>query len=994
MPHFDEHLTTLSGRSRFQDFEVLMSARVENIILVSSLYDKFILQEDGQLSEVMLGEFLDLHLHHTTGMAHVSSGTEALALAAGNSRYNLIITAINVGDMNACDLARAVKEQHLDIPVVVLAYDASELATFIAHHDTSDIDRVFLWQGDARMLLAIVKYVEDKLNVTRDTEVAGVQVILVVEDSIRYYSSFLPMIFTEVIEHSQRLIPEGINLAHKILRMRARPKILLCTTFEEAWEYFMTYQEDVLGIISDIEFPHHGELDPMAGVEFARMVKAAWPDVPIVLQSGRPENEALAREVDARFLLKGSQTLLNDLRDLMVEQFAFGDFIFRNAEGVEISRACDLRTLQEALENLPIESLLYHASRNDFSRWLKARTEFALAHRLRPRKLPQFSDAEAMRRDLIDTIEDYRRERGRTLVADFDRETFDTTSSFSRVGGGSLGGKARALAFVRHLLNTFEMYTRFPGIQVAVPPSVVLGTDVFDEFLERNDLQEFAMHADDDEAICERFLASPLSPEVLRDLASFLELIRYPLAVRSSSLLEDSQYHPMAGVYSTFMIPNDHADLAVRVHQLETTIKRVYASTFSQHAKHYLDATPYRLEEEKMGVIIQKVVGATHGPRFYPDISGVARSYNFYPSPPMEADDGIVAVALGLGRTVVEGERAQNFCPRYPRHVMSAATVEDVLQSSQRDFWALDLEDVGEGTDPLPWERRFGLDVAEMDGTLSLVASTYSPENEALYDGISRPGVRLVTFAPILKFDLFPLAEIVGMLLEIGSRGMGAPVEIEFAVGLSGPAGVPKEFGFLQMRPMSLSREFVEFDVADIPAGTLLGSSESILGNGEVDDIHDIIVVDPERFDRARSREVAREVAQLNAELSRQARPYVLIGVGRWGSADPWLGIPVTWDEIAGARVIVESELRDIKVAPSQGSHFFQNLTSFGVGYFTVSKDAGGGFVDWAWLARQPAVSERQFTRHLSFADPVVVRMNGKTRQGIIIKPSAEDPQL
>jgi len=989
MPHFDEHLTTLSGRSRFQDFEVLMSARVENIILVSSLYDKFILQEDGQLAEVMLGEFLDLHLHHTTGMAHVSSGTEALALAAGSSRYNLIITAINVGDMDACGLARAVKEQHLDIPVVVLAYDAGELATFVAHHDTADIDRVFLWQGDARMLLAIVKYVEDKLNVTRDTEIAGVQVILVVEDSIRYYSSFLPMIFTEVIEHSQRLIPEGINLAHKILRMRARPKILLCTTFEEAWEYFMTYQEDVLGIISDIEFPHHGELDPIAGVEFARMVKAAWPDVPIVLQSGRPENEALAREVDARFLLKGSQTLLNDLRDLMVEEFAFGDFIFRDPEGIEISRAGNLRTLQEALETLPIESLLYHAGRNDFSRWLKARTEFALAHRLRPRKLPHFEDAEAMRRDLIDTIEEYRRERGRTLVADFHRDTFDSTSSFSRIGGGSLGGKARALAFVRHLLNTFEMYTRFPGIQVTVPPSVVLGTDVFDEFLERNDLQEFAMHADSDEAICARFLAAPLSAEVLRDLASFLEFIRYPLAVRSSSLLEDSQYHPMAGVYSTFMIPNDHPDPAVRLHQLETTIKRIFASTFSQHAKHYLEATRYRLEEEKMAVIIQKVVGATHGPRFYPDISGVARSYNFYPSPPMEADDGIVAVALGLGRTVVDGERAQRFCPRYPRHVLSGATVEDVLQSSQREFWALDLADVGEGDDPLPWERRFGLDVAEEDGTLSLVASTYSPENEALYDGTSRPGVRLVTFAPILKFNLFPLAEIVGMLLEIGSRGMGAPVEIEFAARLSGSDGTPKEFGFLQMRPMSLSREFVEFDLSEIPAGTLLGSSESILGNGELDDIYDIVVVDHDRFDRARSSEVAGEVAQLNAELCHLARPYALIGVGRWGSADPWLGIPVTYDQIAGARVIVESELKDIKVAPSQGSHFFQNLTSFGVGYFTVSPDVGGGFVDWAWLARQPAVSERNFTRHLTFDEPLLVKMNGKTRRGIIIKPSA-----
>ncbi len=990
MPHFEEHLATLAARTRFQDFEVLMSARVENIILVSSLYDKFILQEDGQLSEVILGEFLDLHLHHTTGLTHVSSGSEALALAAGNRSFNLIITAINVGDMDACDLAQAVQEQGLDIPVVVLAYDSSELAAFIAHHDVRNIDRMFLWQGDARILLAIVKYMEDKLNVANDTEIAGVQVILVVEDSIRYYSSFLPMIFTEVISHSQRLLPEGVNVAHKILRMRARPKILLCTTFEEAWEYFTTYQEDVLGIISDMEFPHHGETDPMAGVEFARMVKAAWADVPIVLQSGRPENEAYAREVGASFLLKGSPTLINDLRELMVEQFAFGDFVFRLPTGEQIARAPDLRTLAEYLHTIPVESLLYHASRNDFSRWLKARTEFALAHRLRPRQLPQFDDAEAMRRDLIDTVEEYRREQGRMLVADFDRDTFDTTSSFSRIGSGSLGGKARALAFVRHLLNIFDMYNRFPGVQVTVPPSVVVGTDVFDQFLEDNDLRDMALHTDDEAAIDERFLAAELPPEVVRDLASFLELIRYPLAVRSSSLLEDSQYHPMAGVYSTFMLPNNHPSHEVRLHQLQMTIKRVYASTFSRHARQYLEATPYRLEEEKMAVMVQKLVGSPHEARFYPDISGVARSYNFYPSPPMEAEDGIAVVALGLGRSVVEGEKVQSFCPRYPRHVMSSGTVNDIVQGSQREFWALEIGDPCLGDDHQIWERRFGLDVAERDGTLSMLASTFSPENEAIYDGLARPGVRLVTFAPILKFGLFPLAEIVQLLLEIGSRGMGAPVEIEFAVGLSGAAEAPKEFGFLQMRPMSLSRDLEEFDLDEFPEDAVLCRSPRILGNGLVDDLWDVVVVDPARFERAHSREVAREVAGFNAVLSREGRSYVLIGLGRWGSADPWLGIPVTWDEIAGARIIVESELTDIKVTPSQGSHFFQNLTSFGVGYFTVSQEAGGGCVDWEWITAQPAVAEGAFVRHLRLAAPLTALMNGKTRHGAILKPGSD----
>jgi CheY-like chemotaxis protein len=987
MPSVHELLTELSTRSRFQDFEVLMSSRVENIILVSSLYDKFILQEDGQLSEVILGEFLDLHLHHTTGLTHVSSGAEAIELAVSNPSFNLIITAINVDDMNATELALRAREAGLDIPVIVLAYDGGELSDFTLHHDVSGLDRMFLWQGDVRILLAIIKYVEDKMNAAHDTQVAGVQVILVVEDSIRSYSSFLPMIFTELIRHSQRLIPGGMNIAHKILRMRARPKILLCTTYEEAWENFTLYQEDVLGVVSDIEFPHNGELDPEAGVEFASRVRELWPDVPIVLQSGRPENEALAKSIGASFLLKGSPTLLHDLRRVMIEQFSFGDFIFRLPDGTEIDRASDLRSLAEKLHTIPLESMAYHAERNHFSRWLKARTEFALAHRLRPRKVTDFDDPEAMKANLIETVEEYRREQGRMIIADFDHRSFDTTSSFSRIGGGSLGGKARALAFVRHLLSAFDMFSRFPGVQISVPPSVVLGTDVFDQFLDRNDLRDFAIHSDDDEEIQRRFLAAPLPHEVTRDLASFLELIRYPLAVRSSSLLEDSQYQPLAGVYETFMLPNNHPDAGVRLRQLEATVKQVYASTFSSHAKSYLEATLYRLEEEKMAVIIQKVVGATHDERFYPEISGVARSYNFYPTQPMTAEDGVAVVALGLGRTVVKGERAHTFCPRYPRHQLTAATLDDTLRNAQRDFWAVELGPAAEELSADMWEKQYALDVAESDGTLDLVGSTYSPENEALYDGISRPGVRVVNFAPLLKFDLFPLAEIIDLLLEIGEQGMGTPIEIEFAANLSVASGAPKEFAFLQMRPMGLSREQEELAIDDVDSDRVLCHSASTLGNGRIDDIRDVLVVDIDRFERAKSLEVAREVARFNHRLTREGVRYILVGVGRWGSADPWLGIPVTWDEIAGARVIVESELKDIPVAPSQGSHFFQNLTSFRVGYFTVNPEAGDGRVDWGWLARQPAVSEGEFVRHLRFDEPLVVKMNGTRREGVILKP-------
>lgn len=976
------------AKPRLNEFEALMSHRVENIILVSSLYDKFILQEDGQLSEVILGEFLDLHLHHTTGLTHVSTGAEALALARADPRYNLMLTALTLGDMNAVQLAREVKRAGLDIPVIVLAYDGGQLAYFLARQDVSELDRIFLWQGDVRILLGIIKYVEDKLNVGHDTGQAGVQVILLIEDNIRYYSSFLPVIYTEVISQSQAVIPEGVNVAHKILRMRARPKILLCSTFEEAWSYFEAYQEDVLGVISDIEFPRNGDLDPEAGVVFAKRVKEAWPDIPIVLQSSRPENEARAHAAGASFLRKGSPTLLHDLRALMTEQFSFGDFVFRLPGGTEIDRAPDLRTLVEKLQTVPVRSIVYHAERNHFSRWLKARTEFALAHKLRPRKLEDFGDPEAMRADLIAAIEEYRREQGRFRIADFDRETFDTTSSFTRIGGGSLGGKARALAFVRHLLTTSDLAERFPDAQVTVPPSVVLATDVFDEFLERNELRDFAIRCPVDEEIERRFLAAFLPPGVCRDLSSFLDLIRYPLAVRSSSLLEDSQYQPLAGVYETYMIPNNHPDLRFRLRHLQQAIKRVYASAFSQRAKAHLGATPYRLEEEKMAVIIQKLVGAQHGERFYPDFSGVARSYNYYPSAPAKAEDGIVSVALGLGRTVVRGERSQSFSPRYPRNLINASSVEDIIRTSQRDFWALELP-AGEDGGPGMWERRFDLAAAERDGTLAPLASTFSPENYAVYDGMGRPGVRLVTFAPILKFDLFPLADIVKVLLDMAETGMGVPVEIEFAVNLSVPRGAPREFAFLQMRPMGASRDLEELEIGRIQPGTLLAHSDSILGNGELDSLRDLVVVDPDRFDRARGREVAQEVSQLNSELTSQGRAYVLFGVGRWGSADPWLGIPVKWEEISGARVIVEHELRDIQVTPSQGSHFFQNLTSFGVGYFTVNPEAGDGCVDWTWLASQPAVKEGRYVRHIRLAQPVVVKMNGRKRQGVILKPQA-----
>jgi CheY-like chemotaxis protein len=964
------------------DFQHLMARRVENIILVSSTYDTFILQEDGQLNELLLNEFLDLNLHHTTGLRHVATGADAIALASAESRFNLIVTAVNVGDMDAAELARRVKQAGLDIPVIVLAYDGGELAEFMANHDTSALERIFLWQGDSRILLAITKYMEDKLNVAYDTGVAGVQVILLIEDNIRFYSSFLPTMYTEIINHSQSLITEGVNLAHKILRMRARPKILLSNSFEEAWDYFCAYREDVLGVISDVEFPREGRLNPLAGAEFARKVRAAYHDIPVLLQSSRPESEAVAREVGAEFLLKGSPTLLEDLRSFMLRNFGFGDFIFRLRDGTPVGRASNLKELIDQLRTVPAESIDYHAERNDFSRWLKARTEFHLAHHLRPRTAADYETIEDRRRYLIEELNAYRRELTRESVSDFDPGSFDPENSFARIGEGSLGGKARALAFVRHLLRDVGVVDQFEGTQVTVPPCLVLGTEIFDRFVEQNDLRHFAMATDDDQEIERRFVAARFPEEIERRLAAYLDVVRYPLAVRSSSLLEDSQYQPLAGVYETYMLPNNHPDDSMRLQQLVRAVKRVFASTFLTYAKNYFKVTPYRLEEEKMAVIIQKMVGSRHGARFYPSFAGVARSYNFYPSGPLRAEDGVVAMALGLGRTVVDGGLALSFSPKHPRHPLHFSTVQDMLANSQRDFIAVEMDGDGETA-----EQHHPLSVAEEDGTLAWVASTYNPENDAVYEGLSRPGVRLVSFAPLLKHKALPLPAVFDRLLELGRWGMNTEVEIEFAVELSPTPGAPTEFGFLQMRPMALSRELEELDTEDVEPEQVLARSSSVLGNGKFAHLSDVVAVDYERFDRAKTADIAREVARLNAELVAEGVPYILFGLGRWGSADPWLGIPVTWEQIAGARVIVESGLKDIKVTPSQGSHFFQNLTSFRVGYFTVNPEEGEGFVDWEWLAAQPAIKDTGHVRRFHFEEPLLVAINGKRQRGVILKP-------
>ena len=974
----------------FEAFENLMPFQVHDILLVSSLYDSFILREDGRLNELLIGESLELNLPHIPGIAHVASGAGALAALQGNPRFNLVVSNAHLGDMDAAQLSAQMRRLGFQTPIVVLAYDQREITRLQARYPTADIEQFFLWQGNARILVAIVKYIEDKHNALHDTRVMGVPVVLVVENDVRYYSSFLPEIYTALIMQTKSLISEGFNLAHKLVRMRARPKILLCSDYEEAEKLIETYREYLFGVISDVEFPRRGELRGDAGFDLARMIRTKVPDVPIVLQSGRPEYLFRSREEGFAFLRKGSPTLLADLRELLTTQFAFGDFVFRLPNGEEVGRAADLTALEEQLAVVPAESIVYHSLRNHFSHWLMARTEFALAQRLRPRKVSDFATDEDLRRDIIHSIIDYRQEQNQTLVGDFQPGTFKATPDFFlRFGTGSLGGKARGLAFVRYLLYKYGITGRFEGVRISVPPTLVIATEYFDQFLRDNELLTFALQCGDDEEILQRFLAAEL-PEALRDcLRAFLSEAHFPLAVRSSSLLEDSHYQPFTGVYDTFMLSNQNPDLEYRLAQAMEAVKRVYSSTFTQHAKNYMRATPYRLEEEKMAVILQQVVGSEHNGRYYPDFSGVARSWNFYPVAPMTSADGIATVALGLGRAVVGGGKALSFCPGSPKQIMQFASVEDILANAQTDFWALELNraEHTEGEEELR-EARFGLDVAERDGTLHLVGSTYSADNHAVYDGLGRKGVRIVSFAPILKHRLFPLPEILSCLQKLGEEALGRAVEIEFAVRMSRNHEGPSEFGFLQMRPLVMSREHEDAAAEDIPEEQLLCRSSRVLGNGAYEDLRDIVVVDYHRFDRGHSLAVAAAISRLNSKLLQAGMPYLLIGVGRWGSNDPWLGIPVAWEQVAGARVIVEAGFRDFRVTPSQGSHFFQNLTAFQVAYFTVNPDLGEGFVDWGWLADQPAVEEDGCVRHLRLEKPVRVAISGKAGTGLIVKPA------
>ena len=978
---------------RTEEFSALMKHRVLEILLVASHYDAFVLEEDGQLTELVFEEYrnLDLNLRYAPRFVRAATGAEACDLAA-QRRFDMVITTPRLPDVELAQFVDRLKGLAPGVPVGLLAAHAWELPWLREIGASGAVDWIFLWQGDVRALLAMIKQVEDRQNADADILEGGVQAIVLVEDDVRAYSAYLPHIYTEVTTQTSRLMSGALNLSHRLLRIRARPKILLAQSYDEAWQLYTRYAENILGVISDVTFPRAGVLVEDAGLQLAHAIRRLDEDTPILLQSADRGYQQRAQAVGARFLWKNSPTLLEDLRSYVLEQFGFGDFVFRLPDGTPVTRAKDMRELLAALATVPEQSLVYHASRNHFSAWMKARTEFELASLLRPRKVSEFASPADLREFLIATLTDYLREIQRHVITDFDDSRYDRFVSFARIGTGSLGGKGRGLAFMHKLLAAGELDV--PGVEITVPQTVVVASDVFERFLDDNDLRRLTLESSElsDLEILDEFRDGRF-PESLRSkLTRFLQVFREPLAVRSSSILEDSVYQPFAGVYATLMLPNSHPSLDVRLLQLLEAIKTVYASTYFRHARAYMETTPFRIEEEVMAVLIQRLVGTRRGERFYPTLSGVASSYNFYPFGSMKPEDGVAQIALGFGKSVVEGFEALRFSPRHPQVLPQFSSVKDILRNAQRRFYALDMsrDDVVPGlrTD----DNLVHLEASEAvsDGATAAVASTYRRSDDRISVGLSDDGTPLITFAPLLMGRTLPLPDILTRLLPACAAGLASPVEIEFACDIEPGLDRVQRFHVLQLRPLVVEDINVDVEVGPELMERALVRSEAALGHGRRETISDIIVVHPDRFDRATTAEAAMLIDRINRAMRDQGRNCILIGPGRWGSLDPWLGIPVSWPQISTVRAIVETDFDDLRVEPSLGSHFFHNLTCFGVAFFAAHQHRQQGWINWPWLERHAAIETALggALRHLRLPTPAQVLVNGASGRGVILEGS------
>ena len=974
-------------------FADLMKHRIYNVLLLSSKYDAFILEEDGRIDEQIFNEYVSLHLRYPPRFTLVETEDEALG-SLRRGKYELIITMSDSDDKDIIDLAQRMKALYPDIPIVVLTPFLREVSVRVAGEDLSLIDYFLCWLGNSDLLLAIIKLVEDSMNVKEDVESVGVQALLFVEDSIRFASSVLPYLYKFVFQQSRSFMTEALNEHQRTLRMRGRPKILMARTYEEAIAIYERYGDNILGVISDVDFPRAGRHDRKAGIELCRLIRSENPFMPYVLESSEYENKALADSLGVAFVDKNNEKILPAaLSKQLLENFGFGDFVFRRPDtNAEVARASDLHDLQHLVPVLPDEVVVHHFSQNHVSRWLYSRAMFPLAEFVEKISLDDFDNLDDVRKALTDAIVRYRKIKNRGIVADFRRERFDKYSNFSRIGKGSMGGKARGLAFLDSIIKRNPDFDDFDGknIQITLPRTVVLCTDIFDEFMENNGLYGVALSDIPNGEMLRHFLAADLPEALDDDLLAFINAVATPIAVRSSSLLEDSYYQPFAGIYSTYMLPYRAGDTEGMLRILSNAIKAVYASVFYRESKAYMESTSNIIDTEKMAVVLQEVAGREYASgRYYPSFSGVARSINFYPVQPERPEDAVCNVALGLGKYVVDGGLSLRFSPAYPRNVLQTSELSIALRETQTRFFAIDMNRMPDEPDVNDAAGLLELDLkaAEEDGALYLIASTFDYNDRMIRDGIYDGGRKLITFSNILKHDAFPLAPILQAALKTGQTDMGHQVEIEFAVTLGSSPGEPGVFYLLQIRPIVENKETIAENLTGIAAADAVITSNHALGNGVIDDVYDFVYIKPETFDASRNASTALEIEKLNARLRDEKRGYVLAGPGRWGSSDPWLGVPVKWTQISAARLIVEAGLANYRIDPSQGTHFFHNLTSFRVGYFTVNPYCNDGFYDTGFLNALPAIYESDSVRHVRFDHPIIIKIDGKKGVGVVMKP-------
>lgn len=966
-------------------FKNLMTHRIFNVLIIANPYDAFMLEDDGRVDEKIFNEYTELGLRYPPTFTQVSTMVEASEVLSTTS-IDLVICMPGNADNDAFTVARAVKREFPDIPCVVLTPFSHGITQRIMNEDLSIFEYVFCWLGNTNLILSIIKLIEDKMNLEHDIDEAGVQMILLVEDSIRFYSSILPNLYSYILTQSQSFATEALNSHTATLRMRGRPKVVLARTYEEAMDYFVRFPENILGVISDCRFPKGGVKDSEAGLKLLSEFHRRAPFLPLIMESSETENAEKAEKLGFRFIDKNSKKMNIDLRNIMAEHMGFGDFIFRDPKThEEIRRIRNLKELQDNIFSIPNDSMLYHLSRNHVSRWLCARAIFPVSEFLKTVTLEKLRDVDLHRQIIFDAIVQYRHMKNVGTVAVFKRDRFDAYSHFARIGDGSLGGKGRGLAFLDNIIKTHPEFNEFEGVKVSIPKTVVLCTDVFDQFMDNNNLYQLALSDAPDEDILQAFIKAQLPDQFIDDFKTFFEAIRHPIAIRSSSLLEDSHYQPFAGIYSTYMIPYlDDKDEMLRM--LAAAIKSVYASVYFKDSKAYMTATRNVIDQEKMAVILQEVVGKQYGDHFYPNFSGVLRSINYYPLGYEKSEEGIASLAIGLGKYIVDGGQTLRVSPYHPAQVLQTSDMEIALRQTQTQFYALDMKRVG-----VDFKVDDGFNIlklkvkdAENDGALNFIASTYDANDRVIRDGLYDGGRKIVSFNGVLRHGVFPLPELLKLSMHHGADSMRRPVEIEFACTLNDDR--TGEFYLLQIRPIVDSKQVLDQDIMAIPDDKCLLRSHNSLGHGVSDDIVDVVYVKTdENFTASDNPVVAMEVERINKKFLADGKNYVLVGPGRWGSSDSWLGVPVKWPHISAAKLIVETTLKNYSVDPSQGTHFFQNLTSFGVGYFTIDENKGMGFFRKEILDAMPAVEETPHVRHVRFSKPLHIMMDGMKQEGLVI---------